>query len=136
MRSSKKSGTIIKVSVQLIQAGMLLGSYAPRYTVLPISWDIFTVFSYLCFISSTLGRWDNSAAIRSCLASFRVGTKQMSPDSHMKKCSDCGWTFENRMFLHSIFGCHPKTRTEFEWRLPNRLSVPFLNRTSNIPCFD
>ena len=60
----------------------------------------------------------------------------MSPDSHMKKCSDWGWTFENQMFLHSIFGCHPKTKTEFKWRLLNRLSSPFLNRTSNIPCFD
>ena len=67
MRSSKKSGTIIKVSVQLVQSGM-------------------------------------------------------SPDSHIKKCLEWGWTFENRMFFHSIFGYHPKIRTEFEWRLLYRLS--------------
>ena len=36
------------------------------------------VFSNLCFILSALRRWDYPAAIRSCLASFRIGNKQSS----------------------------------------------------------
>ena len=32
-------------------------------------------------ILSTLRRWDYSGAIRSCLASFRIGSKQFLPNS-------------------------------------------------------
>ena len=41
----------------------MLGSYAPRNTL------------------STLRRWDYSAAITSCLASFRIGTKQTTRET-------------------------------------------------------
>ena len=36
----------------------------------------FTVFSYLCFISSTLRRWDKSAAIQELFSFLGIGTKK------------------------------------------------------------
>ena len=38
--------------------------------------DIFAVFSYLCFILSTLRRWDYSAAIQELFSFREIGTKQ------------------------------------------------------------
>ena len=47
--------------------------YFCRYKIANIS---FTVFSYLCFISSTLSRWDRSAAIQELFSFLGIGTKQ------------------------------------------------------------
>ena len=68
----------------------MLGSYAPRYTVLPISWEHFIILS-------TLRRWDYSAAIRSCLASFRIGSKQFT----RQKFDKVGFFVQFIFFYHS-----------------------------------
>ena len=54
-----------------------------HYTILPISGTFafsltqsFTVLSYLCFILSTLRRWDKSAAIQELFSFLGIGTKQ------------------------------------------------------------
>ena len=66
---------------------LLLGSYAPRFTVLHRS-GTFTfsltqpiLFPFLrhlwCFILSTLKRWDKSAAIQELFSFLGIGTKQL-----------------------------------------------------------
>ena len=54
------------VCEQICMGINLLGSYAPCYTVLP----------NLCFILSTLRRWDKSAAVQELFSFLGIGAKQ------------------------------------------------------------
>ena len=51
----------------------LVEDFSPRTTILLF---LFTVFSYLCFLVSTLRRWDKSAAIQELFSFLGIGTKQ------------------------------------------------------------